>query len=90
MLLSSQWFFTAAETIGKWISEDLLASEKRSKPSEKVYEQIYQCRSGFKENDLTFLFSNSNYSCNPGEEIMKQQYYIGLSFIISGISEENG
>lgn len=42
VLLSSQWFFTAAETIGKWSSEDLLASEKRSKPSEKVYEQIYQ------------------------------------------------
>lgn len=32
VLLSDQWFLTAAETIRKWISENLLASEKRRKP----------------------------------------------------------
>lgn len=62
---------------------------KREVNLQKRYMSRYIRRSGFKENDLTFLFSNSNYSCNPGEEIMKQQYHIGLNFITSGISDEN-
>lgn len=37
-----------------------------------------------------FLFPQSNYSYNVVGEIAKQQYYVGLSFTVSGKNDENG
>lgn len=78
VLLSDHWFHTAAETIRKWISENLLASEKKRKPKTTPWAGISVKKWIYSSRVISPFFHphHSNYSCNPMLEIMKLQYYI--------------